>query len=331
VSAPRILLSTAIFGIAMPLLLRFTEGSGAEPISRILTLGVLAIAPLSLLALPSVGDTWDRLRTIASVMLPVCGGAAVVSLWLPAGSAAGWVAPWMSFALLVACMGITRLFVDRGFSRAEEICASAALLYLPVGAGWLVVSRMGLRPMGFSAVIVVLTAVHFHFAAVAGPVFASRVIRALEGGARRVAAVAGLTVVFAIPVVAAGLTVSAELALVGAVLLAGALLTLAGLVVWKVRPRLVSRAARVLLVISAISLLLSMPLAVLYQWGQVTGASMIDLEWMIRLHGFANAHGFATCALLAWVLEDRALRAQSATESTESTDEVSTSGPSDRR
>ena len=76
--------------------------------------------------------------------------------------------------------------------------------------------------------------------------------------------------------------------------------------------QLTSRAARSLLVISATSLLLSMPLAVIYQYGKLTETATIDLEWMIRLHGFANAHGFATCGLLAWVIEDRARRRTSA-------------------
>lgn len=97
--------------------------------------------------------------------------------------------------------------------------------------------------------------------------------------------------------------ISPVVSMVGVVGLAGGLLAIAALAAARVRMK--SRAARGLLWIAAISVGLSMPLAVFYQWGQVTGVTTIDLEWMIRLHGFANAHGFATCGLLAWVIEDR--------------------------
>ena len=163
-----------------------------------------------------------------------------------------------------------------------------------------------------------LTAVHFHFMAVAAPTWSARVIGALDGGPRRVAAGCAIGAVVAVPIVATGITVSAWLAMVGTVLLATCLIVLAGLALAKVIPRLKRRGPQVLLGISAVSLLLSMPLAIYYQWGQVAQHSTIDLEWMIRLHGFANAHGFATCGLLAWAIEDRAAQ---------STD--SENGPSD--
>ena len=54
---------------------------------------------------------------------------------------------------------------------------------------------------------------------------------------------------------------------------------------------------------------LSMPLAILYAWGEATGHRIVLFDAMVRLHGFANAHGFAVCGLLAWIAEDRRRRA----------------------
>jgi hypothetical protein len=51
-----------------------------------------------------------------------------------------------------------------------------------------------------------------------------------------------------------------------------------------------------------LSALLSMPLAVVWAWGEVTGSRALDMLWMVRIHGMANAHGFALCGLLAWAL-----------------------------
>lgn len=312
-SAKTVLFTTAIFGITLGVLLRFAHGPGAEPVARILTLGFLGVVPLALLVLPSAGATGDRLTTLAAWALPPCGVSAVVSLWLPPPEGGPFVAPWMVACLLVAAVGAAHLFAGRGYARADRFCAAAACGYLPVGAAWLAASRMGARPMGYDAVIVALTAVHFHFAAVAAPAFAARVIGELEGAARKVAAAAGIGLVIGIPIVAVGFMTTPLVGLVGTVLLALSLATLAVLAV--VRVRATSRAVRALLGIAAISVLFSMPLAVYYQWGQVIGADTIDLEWMVRLHGFANAHGFATCGLLAWALDDRARRAQRASAS----------------
>lgn len=307
-----LLLSTAIFGIALGIVVRFASGPGAEPIARILTLGILGVVPLAVLVTPAGSAAWNRLRAIVAVALPLGGIPAVISLWLPTGTAGFWVAPWVSVTLLVACLGLGRLFGNRGWADASSFCAGAAFVFLPVGAAWLVMSRMGLRPMGFTSVIVVLTAVHFHFAALAAPMWASRLIGSLEPGPlRRVASGAGIAIIVAVPIVALGISVSDLVALVGTGLLAGALMLLASLALGWGRKRVQRPAARWLLVISAISLLLSMPLAIVYQLGLVLDVTWIDLEWMVRLHGFANAHGFATCGLLAWALEDRAQAAQS--------------------
>lgn len=313
ISAPMrpkaILLSTAVAGVLIAASLRFTTGPGAEPISRILTLAVLGVVPLALLALESTGTRWDRLLPAAAVALPVCGGSAVISLWLPRGPAGPWTTPWMGFAVFVAIMGAARVLPspgeDRTERRIEHWVSAIGLAYLAVGAGWLVIFRAGLAPLGFGPVVVALTAVHFHFAGLAAPVIAVRTMGALDGRARTLAQAAGVGVIAAIPIVAIGLSISALVALVGTALLATALITLAVLMVLRVQRRLYSRTARVLLIVSAISATLSMPLAVYYQWGQLSGDATIDLEWMIRLHGFANAHGFATCGLIAWVLEDR--------------------------
>ncbi|MCA9611107.1 MAG: YndJ family transporter, partial [Myxococcales bacterium] len=101
-----LLWSNAIFGISLGVLLRFAHGPGAEPVARILTLGVLGIVPLALLVAPSVGPTWDRLRTWTAWALPLAGVSAVVSLWLDPPRGAPWVAPWMAACLLVASLGV---------------------------------------------------------------------------------------------------------------------------------------------------------------------------------------------------------------------------------
>lgn len=304
--ARRMLVAGALVGIALSVLLRFLGGTGTGLMTRVLAVGILAVVPLVLAILPSTGPRWDMTLRVAAFTHPLVGAAAVLSLWLPGGEAGVWTAPWMAFTLIVAGLGALRLWEGTGAegnSTALALAEAAALLFLPVGGFWLSASRFGVQPLGFDPVIVTLTAVHFHFAAIATPVLIGRVARGCPAGgrSRRLATAAALGVVVGVPTVALGLTFSPLIALVGALLMTLALLTYGAIALVVVRPTLKRRAARVLLSISGLSVFLSMPLALLWAWGEVT-TQWLELGAMIRLHGFANAHGVIVCGLLAFSL-----------------------------
>ncbi len=237
---------------------------------------------------------------------PIAAACVVASLLQPAGRSAGLLSvPWMSFALLVAAMGLGRA---TGWRRPAELCAAGALIYLPVGAGWLVASRMGLQPLGFDPIIVSLTAVHFHYAAFAAPIVASRTIATLEGRPERVASIAGIAILVAQPIVAAGITGVPPLALFGAVLLGGWLIALAVVTLGWARKRVEAPTERALVTLSALPPLFSMPLAVAWSWGQVSGRPPLALATMIDVHGTANAYGFALLGLIAWYRQRNGVR-----------------------
>ena len=142
-------------------------------IARLLLFAVLVVAPLPLALVASA----DELSTPwpLRVARAVCGPAAyfvAASMLLPPGDLAALLTlPWLAFTALVALSGLTRLLAHR-FSSAAEICLAAGLLYLPVGGIWLTLSRYGASPLGFGDTIVLLTAVHFHYAGYAVPVLA---------------------------------------------------------------------------------------------------------------------------------------------------------------
>jgi hypothetical protein len=68
--------------------------------------------------------------------------------------------------------------------------------------------------------------------------------------------------------------------------------------------------ARSLARLAGASLLVSMPMALLWGFGQVLPVGRIDLEIMIRVHGGLNALGFAAPAAVAWTLEHAPARAR---------------------
>lgn len=250
------------------------------------------LAPLLLvpLALRAIGpEEWPPGLRLA---LPCAALAAVVSFLFPAGDdAAVLVYPWLMVTLFLATRGVRRL--------RSEPAIGAALSFLPIGGGWLVLSRSGASPMGFREPIVLLTAVHFHYAAFVTLVLVGLAGRALGPSRVHRAVVAGTIV--GTPLLALGITVSRGIEMVGAVVLALSLWVFAAVSLVRVAPR-VAGAARVLLSISALSLFPSMALAVVYAWGRLTGSSPVDLATVAHVHGPLNALGFGLCGLLGWSL-----------------------------
>lgn len=259
---------------------RTVEGAGLwllvlVPLAVLGPLGLrgllLALAPLVLvpLALPLLGvrPALDRPLQPAALL-------AVAALLLPAGPAAALLAtPYAALALLLGLSALLRLRRDRA------LLPAAAVAWLGVGAGWLVLSRAGLHPLGYTDAVVELTAVHFHVAGLAATVLAACAARA--GGPRW----AALTVALAPPVVAAGYVGPEVLQLVGAVLLTAGLLRLAA---WSLRHE-----TDALVRLWAAELVLAMPLAVLWSLGVVYGVPHLTLGQMAATHGVLNALGAA--------------------------------------
>lgn len=132
---------------------------------------------------PLAGDADRRGRTrlVAAAML-------AISLVGAAGPVAGLLAgPWAASAVITA-FGRLAPAARRGPRRdgVASVGRDAAAAFLVVGAVAAVLSRLGVRPFGFSEPIVLLTAVHFH---VAGFVLMTVAVRAGERSpaARRVA------------------------------------------------------------------------------------------------------------------------------------------------
>ena len=225
----------------------------------------------------------------------------------PAGTVAACLAlPWLTVTALVALCGLARF--RRGPRGLAETCLDAGQLFLTVGGTWAVIARAGLRPLGFPDVIVLMTAVHFHYAGFALAVLAGLVARATGG------AVAGATclgVISGVPLVAVGITV----AQLGTGLLPARLLDLfatglmaaSGILVGGLQVQLAARpgrpsSARLLLALSGLAVLGPMFLAVVYAMGGFMSVVWITMGDMFRYHGAVNALGFALPGLIAWSL-----------------------------
>lgn len=262
------------------------------------------MVPLALRLLPGPSHAASPALAAARRLQPWAALAVVVSFLARRGPlAAALAGPWLLVTLLVALHG--GLHLRRHAREAAELAIAAGCLMLPVGGGWLVVSRLGATPLGFEEPIVLLTAVHFHYAAFASLVLTGRAGRALGEGRlfRLIAAGAAAGP----PLLAAGITLSPLLEVVAAAIVVLALSALAGLTLLRIVPR-VGGLAGLLLTISSASILGGMALALAYAIGELTGVGLISLARMGRIHGPLNALGFVLGGLAGWTLAPRNLR-----------------------
>jgi hypothetical protein len=278
--------------------------SALGPIEFLFLLGPLIVVPLALrLAAPAAEVTralWTARRLQPWAALAVVGSFLVGRRGL---SAALLALPWLLVTLLVALHGARRF--RRDARRVAELAIDAGCAMLPIGGGWLVLSRLGVSPLGFEEPIPLLTAVHFHYAAFATLVLVGLAGRCTRDGAAYRAIAAGA--MSGPPLLAAGITLSPLLEVTAASVVVLALAGLAVLTLVRIVPRLHGW-ARVLLVVSSVSILAGMACAAAYAAGEFTGIGTISLGRMARIHGPLNALGFALAGLVGWTLAPRNLR-----------------------
>jgi hypothetical protein len=296
-------------GVVWFLLFLLQMGDSPESglIQRVLLLGVLVIVPLALSLAPASKSTDDSqlaLYRAALVSQPIGAIAAVVSFILVPGVPAAVLAfLWFCETALIASFGLWR--IGRSDLRSfAELSISAGLLFLPVGGVWMIVHRLGIQLLGFGETIILLTAVHFHFAAYAAPILAGLAGRRLGpfSSAGRVFRLVPIGIVAGTPLVAAGISFSPVMALVGTVLISLGLLLLSILVLGWILPAIEPAAGRVLLLISSVSCLPAMGLACAYAYSIVFQELIIDIPQMAMTHGVANAFGFSLCGLMGWCM-----------------------------
>jgi hypothetical protein len=264
-------------------------------IDRLFLVAPLAIVPL--------GMRLQLVPRAVSVTQPVFAALVVVSFLSRTGVAAALlVVPWL---LLGGACGVIGLLGLRrsGVRHMDELCLHAALIFWPVGCLWLVISRLGVNPLGFSDDIVLLTAVHFHYAGFAALTMVGMTGKFAKGMLYRATAWGAIA---GIPTLALGITFSASLECAAALLLALSLVSAAGLTAFVVLPRVTHRTARVMLAVSVASLVAAMVLAGIYELGKYNGRDWTEIPEMAAVHGVINALGFSLCGLVGWNLEGTA-------------------------
>jgi hypothetical protein len=277
-------------------------------IELLVMFAALVIVPLGLAqaATPSRKGQHRWSYRAATMLQPLGAALVVIAFALPAGEiAAALAGGWFCFTLLGAFFGLQRL-LSRPNSPVGEVNIDAALMMLPVSGVWLIISRAGLRPFTFDPRIVLLTAIHFHYAGFGANLITGMVGRKLSANPskklRQVLKWIAAGVIVAPLLVAIGITFSDEIEIVGVSILTLSLLTLAGLILGWIVPKEPSRWVRYLLIASAGSLFAPMLFAFAYTAKELFNTPAFEIPAMVYLHGMINAFGFVLCGLLAWTI-----------------------------
>ena len=269
-------------------------------------LGPLVVVPLGLELSTRLGHGEENqlaVRVAPWMQLPAAL-CVVASFFFPQGAAAASLAlPWFCFGCLLGFRGLMS-FIRGGFKSLKAVCVTMSLSYLPIGCAWLVASRYGLNPMGFQEPIVLLTAVHFHFAGFAAPLLTRAAAAALGKTAvhtQRLFRAIAVGILAGPGLLAAGFVIGPRLKLAAALLLVASEIGLASFflaALKAMRPRL----AQVLVALSAASVLFAMVFAGVWAIGEFPLQPFVHLAQMAKFHGTANAFGFTVCGLLGWTI-----------------------------
>jgi hypothetical protein len=277
-----------------------------EP-AALFVLSPLVLVPLLLSAILDERDDTPMIRAMCVAQLPCAVLLSVGMSMRPGAFALLACLPWAGWTALAAFEGLRRMLamLRRGGLRGlydAELAIAAGLAFPLVGSGWMLCDRLGLEPLGFSPLIVLLTAAHFHHAGYTLPLTAGLLGRSFGAEERQVEpwrAIAVL-VVIAVPLVALGITFSPLLELFAAWLTAASGIAVAiGLLR---RANTLSLIPAMLSALAGSSLLAGMSFAASYAVGEYAGTPWPDITAMIRMHGAINALGFGLLGAWAWHL-----------------------------
>lgn len=251
----------------------------------------------------------SRFDLISRRSQPIGAGCAVIAILLPPGIAAGLLAcGWLGICLLAGGSGVMDAVTSwpdtGGGVRATlfNLALIVARIDLVVGGGWLVASRLGMRPMGIQEPIGLLTAVHFHFAGFATAMIAAAMLR-FSRPSQQIWLKWIVPLAIGMPyVVAIGFVISPALKMTAAAVFSASVAALAVLL-RSYATHAEQREARLLLQVAAGAVFAGMVLSSVYAVANFAGSDVLTIPQMVRTHGILNAVGFCMVGLLGWLVE----------------------------
>ena len=251
----------------------------------LLLLAVLVLVPVYL-------QTKEILRPVPAIWINLGAGlgAFVAYLFPPGPWAALFALPWFVWTSL--------LFLKYVTEKKEDLIQITSMAFLPAAAVWMLFDRLSLNPFGFGKDIVLLTAVHFHYAgafflALIGWGFSltpdSRILR-----------LAAQIALPAVPLTAIGITLSQQYGNYITESLSAVMVAVAGILTGIFYLNFPDKPYQLLGRIVGLSFISGMSLAVLYGIRPWIPIEWINIPFMRAVHGSINAFGICGTGLFLW-------------------------------
>ncbi|WP_165998849.1 YndJ family protein [Bacillus sp. Cs-700] len=267
----------------------------------LLMFAYLVLVPLTLNLVQQKKNVFYHYATRLQLVSAVLAG---ISFFLEQGMLAVLLAvPWLLTTILIALYGFTRLLQTWKKSTIFDVLIQLGLMYISIGGLWLILHRSGVQILHFSDVIVLLTSIHFHYAAFITPITMAFIGKRLLAKAPLLKSwfkLIAILVLFGPPFIAAGITLSDSLPVlefISVVEFVTPLIVFSILCLVYLVPTL-EYSVQMLLSISFASLLFSMSSAMIYGFAHINETVILGIPLMVFFHGFVNTFGFSLFGLL---------------------------------
>ncbi|MCP1123354.1 YndJ family protein [Bacillus sp. 3103sda1] len=286
-----------IIGLLCYVIFLILEWPKLHPVESIILLSILLFIPMAFSIVDKRKRDGDELfcYKLAVFIYPI---AAISAMLAFVTNHFLFAIIWFIYTGIVALFGVCRL-LERGWKPLEETAIDSGFMYLFLGGFWFFVSVANIPIMQFSSDIVLLTAAHFHYSAFLLPLSAGLLGRKQQKKSKLYTIVMFIIIISPMTV-AIGITYSRIFEFF-AVLLYLISLYVYGIFVWKTK--FTSISAKVFLIISSSTLMVTILFSLLYSYGNFRGMMTISIVQMVWIHGVVNGIGVALPACMGWMIE----------------------------
>ncbi|SME29896.1 hypothetical protein BACERE00185_04067 [Bacillus mobilis] len=289
-----------IVGLASYIIFLICEWSNINPVEAIILLSILLFIPMSFCIIDKKtrNGSYVFFYKLVSLLYPIAAISATLAF---VTNHYFFAFLWFVYTGIVALFGVNRL-LDRGWKPLEETAIDSAFMYLFLGGFWFFASVAKLSIMHFSSDIVLLTAAHFHYSAFLLPLSAGLIGRKREKRSKVYDAIMFIIVISPMTV-AIGITYSRVFEFFAVFLYLCAIYGY-GMYVWRTKFNAIS--AKVLLIISSSTLMVTIMFSLIYSYGNLKHVLTITIAQMVWIHGVVNGIGVALPAFVGWLIEKSA-------------------------
>ncbi|MBU8677209.1 YndJ family protein [Bacillus subtilis] len=206
---------------------------------------------------------------------------------------------WWMYTVFIALYAILRLWETK-IHRIEETSVLFGLIYLAGGGFWFFAYAAHLQIMQFGPLIILLTAVHFHYSAFLIPIFNGLLGRTIRKH-RMLYSWITWVILLSPLLIALGITYSKTLDVIAVSIYMAAIYLHAFLVFTAVFR---TKTGTFLIRLSSAVLMITIAFSLIYSFGVFRQEVTLTINQMIWIHGFVNAFGVILPALIGWRIED---------------------------